>query len=268
VPAVHGQRAERAGERLVERELLRSRLDEQRAGETRRQPDARQRPGVAHHDLRQQPPQLDAAGLRELPAAVREAPHELRAPAEVTGPEQAHQIVQLLHAVLDGGGGEQQQEARRQPLDEGVGLGAVVLQGVGLVDDHEVPGPREDRVAVPVRTRRRERGHDDAIAVPRRGGLRAARLDGELAGELLAPLPDERGRCQDERPADASAQQVLGEDEARLDRLAEPDLVGSSLRPRKSVSTLRTASWCEMQIQPPARARAGGRKIGGGEGGG
>ena len=117
--------------------------------------------------------------------------------AQVPGAEQAHQGVQLLHAVLDGRGGEEQQEARLQALHEGVGFGAAVLQRVGLVDDHEVPGPRDHRVAVSVRARRRERGDDDAIAVPGSRVVRAARRDRELADQLLAPLPHERGRSQD-----------------------------------------------------------------------
>ena len=48
----------------------------------------------------------------------------------------------------------------------------------------------------------------------------------ELLPELLLPLSAERGRGEDEDPPDAAPEEKLGEDEPRLHRLPEADVVG------------------------------------------
>ena len=48
----------------------------------------------------------------------------------------------------------------------------------------------------------------------------------ELGLELLPPLADERRRGQHEHAVDHAAQQILLEDHAGLDGLAEPDFIG------------------------------------------
>ncbi|MCY4634967.1 MAG: hypothetical protein OXG04_10775 [Acidobacteria bacterium] len=48
----------------------------------------------------------------------------------------------------------------------------------------------------------------------------------ELLPQLFLPLLAQRGRREHQNPLDAAPQQQLGEDQPRLDRLAQPDIVG------------------------------------------
>jgi hypothetical protein len=54
-----------------------------------------------------------------------------------------------------------------------------------------------------------------------------AELQAELLAHLVAPLDLQRSRAHDHHGPDAMAEDQLLEHQARLDRLAEPDIVGS-----------------------------------------
>ena len=56
------------------------------------------------------------------------------------------------------------------------------------------------------------------------------RIETEAFPELGLPLVDERRRSDDERAPVTASFENLGDDERRLDRLAEADLVGDEER--------------------------------------
>ena len=77
-----------------------------------------------------------------------------------------------------------------------------------------------------------ERGDDERMLAPRAlGSARDDEVELELLAQLLGPLLAQRRRREHERGADLAAQQVLLEDDAGLDRLAESDLVGEERAP-------------------------------------
>ena len=171
---------------------------------------------------------------------------------EEGGVQELDQGVQLEGVELHGGGGEHQ-EAQAPPLvrvceslGEAVELGgavpALTLAGppgvVGLVDDHEVPAGERDvglALLVPGGV---AGGDDDVVAQgpdvvagtlgvqEGRGGAVVVREDlVELGPQLVLPLADDAGRGEDEDAVGHAAGLELLDDQARLDGLAEADLV-------------------------------------------
>ena len=110
-----------------------------------------------------------------------------------------------------------------------------VPQPVGLVDHREIPGDALD--LRPAHRRKLVRRDDDAAGVEEvgaqpqllRGAERVAvhqgRLHPELGLELVPPLGPQRRGDQDQDPVPPLGGE-LGQDEPRLDRLPQPDLVG------------------------------------------
>ena len=108
-----------------------------------------------------------------------------------------------------------------------------VLHAVRLVHNHEVVVDRHEPAALRGLAHERERGHHQGVVVPRAVPGAARGRDGgrhgrqtELRRQLVHPLADERGRCQDQRLAYQTAQPVLLQRQAGFDRLAQPHLVG------------------------------------------
>ena len=103
---------------------------------------------------------------------------------------------------------------------------------VGFVDDHEIEAAAGDVRGMLAAARERERGYHALLRPePRRVATQERVMGGgagdvELGLELLAPLPDQRGRGEHKHALDHAAQQVLLEHHAGFDGLAEPDLVG------------------------------------------
>ena len=79
---------------------------------------------------------------------------------------------------------------------------------------------RQGLASKPRRLRRRVRA----------GPVDDVEAERELVAHLLLPLRAERRRAEDQDAPHAAAQDQLGQDEARLDRLAEPDVVGEEER--------------------------------------
>ena len=110
---------------------------------------------------------------------------ELRPGAELAGPQQRDEVVQLAQIVLQWRGGEEQDEVPLDLLDEPVGRAALALHLVRLVDDHQIPAVSQDLLGVAARAGPVVR-HDrfrDALPVFRVGG----RL--EALEELFLQLP-------------------------------------------------------------------------------
>ena len=101
-----------------------------------------------------------------------------------------------------------------------------------LVDHHHVVAQAGEQVGLLLAARRRDRG-DHARLRPEGGGVAAQQrvvaggaVDAELARHLVAPLPDQRGRGENQDPFGHAAQDVFLQYHPGLDGLAEPDLVG------------------------------------------
>lgn len=67
-------------------------------------------------------------------------------------------------------------------------------------------------------------------------------VQAELLGHLLLPLQGQRSGADHQHPAGAVAQDQLVDDEAGLDRLAEPEVVATSRLTRGIASALATGS--------------------------
>jgi len=99
------------------------------------------------------------------------------------------------------------------------GVAELVQHGVPLQEIHRGDEAGEAAPGVDVRAVLPAQA-DDGVAVDE------VELQVELGGHLLLPLPLERRRTDDHAGAHARAGRQLLEDEARLDRLAEPHVVG------------------------------------------
>src|SRR3954468_7231170 len=151
---------------------------------------------------------------------------ELLPRAELPGAEQRDEVVELAQVVLKGSRREEQEVIAVDLLQEPVRRGAVILDLVGFVDDHEVPAVAKDLLGVACTAgaivgRDRFDGVLPLVRIRRRGEA----LE-ELALQLSLPLHHERGGREDEHPAREAAYEQLLEDDPRLDGLAESDLVG------------------------------------------
>ncbi|MNX65018.1 hypothetical protein D3C86_960590 [compost metagenome] len=162
---------------------------------------------------------LDEAGAEALEASE----HALA--------QQFDQVVQLEQRVLDRRGGQEELEAGLEGLDELVGCGLGVLEAVRLVYHQHVPLAGGDLLGV-ARVLGGVEGDDQALVRPPPLEGFVVVLVGdheglaELGLHLAAPLGRQRRRGEDQDVLDQVADQVLLEDEARLDGLAEAHLVG------------------------------------------
>src|SRR3954447_7917036 len=151
---------------------------------------------------------------------------ELLPGAELARAEQCDEVVELAQIVLEGSRREEQQVIAVDLLQEPIRRGAVILDLVGFVDDHEVPAVAKNLLRVAcaasaVIGRNRLRGMLPLVGVRRRSDP----LE-ELALQLSLPLHHERGGRENEHTAREAAYEQLLEDDPRLDGLAESDLVG------------------------------------------
>lgn len=103
---------------------------------------------------------------------------------------------------------------------------------MGFVDDHQIPGGGGDRLG-PARTLGKGKRRKDVVRcgpILRSIGSgrpgRHGKLQRELRSQFLLPLRHQRRGHEDQHPFDQSPQQVLAEQEAGLDRLAQPYFVG------------------------------------------
>ncbi len=151
---------------------------------------------------------------------------ELLPGAELSGPEQRDEVVQLAQVVLERRGGEQQDEIALDFLDELIGRAAVTLHLVRLVHDHQVPAVPQDLLGVPARARAIVRDDRFGDAWPVVGIGRGLEALEEFLLELPLPLAHQRGRREDQRAPGQAADRELFVNDARLDRLTEAHLVG------------------------------------------
>src|SRR6266567_2388737 len=100
-----------------------------------------------------------------------------------------------------------------------------VLKAMRLVDHDEVPGPGLCGPPMRLPFRGVHRCDQEGPTLPVAGRAHDLERQGELRLHLLPPLRRQRGRREDERPAHQAADRVLLQDEARLDRLPQADLV-------------------------------------------
>ena len=146
--------------------------------------------------------------------------------AELPGAEQGDEVVQLAQVVLQRRRREQQDKIALDLLDELVRRAAVALDLVRLVHDHEVPMVPQNLFGVAAGARAVVRHDRAGDALPVVGIGRGVEVLKELLLQLALPLPHQRCRREDERAAGQAANRQLPVDDARLDRLAEPDFVG------------------------------------------
>src|SRR5262249_32455244 len=107
-----------------------------------------------------------------------------------------------------------------------------IAQVVGFVHDDEIEAAAEEALGMFASARQSERG-DQTFLVPELARVAAqqrvvSRGAGniELGLELLPPLSDQGSGGKHENAPDHAAQQVLLENHAGLNGLAEPDFVG------------------------------------------
>lgn len=127
---------------------------------------------------------------------------------------------------------QQQQKALLQIVHELPAGAGSVLEGVGFIDDHEVVLDARQRITMRRLTRERQRRDDQRLARPERLvapndlGVGGDGRQREALRELVHPLSDERGWCENQRLAHQAPHPVFLQRQARFDRFAETDLVG------------------------------------------
>ena len=149
-------------------------------------------------------------------------------------------------ALVRGGRQEEQVSSVMAKLfREAVVLGRLDLasvpdpaQVVGLIEDHEIPARcRQHPLQPGAALQRIDRGDDPVVMLPS-GKVRVGKVDAEHLEakteailQLALPVLDEAGGAHDQGPAHLPARDELADDHARLDGLAEPDLVGDQEPP-------------------------------------
>src|SRR5256885_8994842 len=184
-----------------------------------------------HHHLRRQLLQRLGILWRFAIAAGEVKLLKVSPGAELARPEERHKVVELPQIVLQWRRGEEQQIISVDLLNESIRGGAVILDLVCLIDDDEVPALAQYQLCVT----------GTASAVVRRDGLRdvlpvigngwRGEAFEELALELPLPLYHQGCRGENEHATHEAANEQLLEDDAGLDRLAEPDLVSEDGTP-------------------------------------
>src|SRR5712692_9507238 len=173
---------------------------------------------------------------RHPPVRARHVPlEEPIVRVQLAGFQEGDEVEELVHVVLDRRCGQEQHVLLRQPGHETPVQAEAVLESMGLVHDEEVPRPSLGRTPMGLAFRgvhgRDEKRPSFPIADRPEDGER----QGEFRLHLFPPLARQRGRSEDEDTMDESSDGVLLEDQSRLDRLAEADLVGED-RPTPQVA--------------------------------
>ena len=145
--------------------------------------------------------------------------------------------------------GEQHEPSRvlTELLAQPVSLGPVRIrrrtglrQGMGFVDDHQIPTLPEGTVTNRLPLQEIDRGQDSRQGIPRvdpggkvglfpgnsRGVVEDCEIERESFMELIAPLIEEPGRSDDEHPPCPTASHQLEKDEPGFDGLPEADVIG------------------------------------------
>ena len=197
-----------------------------------RELQAHRAPAVADHHLRQQAVQLVQVARGQLVALVDEMTLELPRGAQEPRLQKRDQVEQLLEVVLHGGRRQKQDELLLDLAGKFPDLGVAIAKVMCLVHDDHVPSPGQDRRSVRLALGRMDRRDHAVELVP---GARPAssegrivvadQLDRELAPHLPLPLLDQGRRHQNQDRADQPPDHQLRQDEARLDGLAQADLI-------------------------------------------
>ena len=182
-------------------------IDPDRHGVTARQLQRHDRARVADHRVAHQLAQPLGIGRLARLAGGHVGGAKFLERLEDAGLQQRQQVVELDQIVLHRRRGEQQQETLVERVDQLVALADAVAQVMGLVDDDEIEAAASRRSACSLRRAERNR-RDQALLAQNRSGSRAQqRVVGGRAGnvelglQLLAPLPDQRGRRQHQHAA-------------------------------------------------------------------
>ena len=165
---------------------------------------------------------------------------------ELLRAQELEQAEETVGVVLQGGGGEQQDvpaesgDGRHGPVGLGAGMTLGPPQVVSLVDHQQVDPRRHRLLGEPAMARQGLETDDrlavdvegiEALAVVLRHVAQALVVEEDedlvvLAPQLAQPLQDERlGRHHQGAPGAAGVEEAV-EDQAGLDRLAQPHLVG------------------------------------------
>ena len=135
-------------------------------------------------------------------------------------------------------------------------------QMVRLVEDHEVPRGRGQQALHPAALLEGVDGADDArVALPGRGAvvaeIAAEHVEGQAKalGQLVAPVLEQPGGRHDQDPGRLSARDQLADEHARLDGLAQPDLVRDEQPPRRPVDQVMDQQDLVGQEVHPAGAQ-------------
>jgi hypothetical protein len=189
-----------------------------------------------HHHGSERTGVLDGNAAREADGVedLEEGAEGVRVPVVRRG-AQEEAVVELGGEVADGGGGGAvdgvlARRGRRGDVrlveDEEALLGAVAEVGEERV---AVLGAADQRVADDEAVVRRPGVHAEAaLDAPAGDELPRHHLEAEAeaAHHLVAPLKADRGGTDDQHEVGLLAEDQLLEDEPRLDRLSEPDIVG------------------------------------------
>ena len=186
---------------------------------------------VADHHIAEQPAQgarvLGLTGIGLFEKVAPEGAHR----TQLTGGQNGDQAVKLHQIILNGGGGEQEHIALTNLVDKLPGQRIAILELVRFVDHQQIKLATEDRIALVFEFGAVNADDPAPFLVARYLFPLCPRLHHrkrfvELAIEFLAPLFGQRSRGQDQHRAHQPAHDQLFHDDARFDRLAQPDLVG------------------------------------------
>jgi hypothetical protein len=130
--------------------------------------------------------------------------------AELPGPQQRDEVVQLAHVVLHRRRGQEQEIARGEPVQKLPGERLLVLQPMRFVDDDQIEGSRRHLVAVAKELRGIHRREEQRLLPPGGAVLQHREFQIELPSKLLIPLLYQGRRHEDERALHETAQELGG----------------------------------------------------------
>ena len=210
---------------------------------------------IAHHHVPEAVSQFRHVG-RHPPVRAPDVPFdEPVVRVQSARLQEADQVEQLVHVILDRGGGQEQHVLLREAGDEPPVHAEPILEAMGLVHDHEVPRRPLGQRTVGVALRGVDRRDQERPTFPVANGSEDRERQLELRFHLLPPLPRQRGGREDQGPADEAPDRILLQEKPRLDRLAEAHLV----RENRTASHLaQDAQACPLLVRIPDDASQGG----------